>query len=72
VALFVEMAKAAGNVLNNDTLNRGGESLTNVVLPGFGGHPLHYGPDSHDGDGPIYLGRYDQAAKNLVLDQSPA
>jgi ABC-type branched-subunit amino acid transport system substrate-binding protein len=72
VALFVDMAKAAGSVLNNDTLNRGGESLTNVVLPGFGGSPLHYGPNSHDGDAPIYLGHYDEAKKNLVLDQSPA
>jgi ABC-type branched-subunit amino acid transport system substrate-binding protein len=70
VALFTDMAQAAGKVLNNDTLDQAGESLTNVVLPGFGGTPLHFGPDHHDGDGPIYLGHYDQGKRNLVLDQS--
>jgi ABC-type branched-subunit amino acid transport system substrate-binding protein len=72
VTLFTDMVKAAGNVLNNDSLNQAGESLTNIVLPGFGGSPLHFGPDHHDGNGAIYLGRYDPAKKSLVGDQSPS
>ena len=71
VALFVAIAKAAGSTLNNATFNQGGESLTNVVIPGFGGVPLHYGPESHDGNGAIYLANYDAARRNLVIEQNP-
>lgn len=72
VALFTDMAKAAGKVLNNDTLNRAGESLTNVVLPGFGGAQLHFGPGHHDGNGAIYLARYNSAQKKIIIDKSPS
>jgi hypothetical protein len=72
VALFVAIAKAAGATLNNATFNQGGESLTSVQIPGFGGTPLHYGPGKHDGDGPIYLSNYDTAQRKLVTDQNPS
>jgi ABC-type branched-subunit amino acid transport system substrate-binding protein len=72
VALFVAIAKAAGTTLNDATFNQGGESLTGVLIPGFAGVALHYGPDKHDGDGAIYLSNYDTAQRNLVTDQSPS
>jgi hypothetical protein len=72
VSLFVAIAKAAGATLNNTTFDNGGESLTNVVLPGFGGVALHYGPGSHDGDGAIYLSNYDTTQRKLVTEQHPS
>lgn len=72
VALFQDIVKAAGSTLNNSTFNRAGESLSSVVLPGFGGAALHYGPSNHDGDGPIYLSHYDAASKTLVIDSKPS
>jgi hypothetical protein len=72
VALFVAIAKAAGSTLNNTTFETGGESLTNVVLPGFGGTALHYGAGKHDGDGAIYLSHYDTATRTLVTDETPS
>jgi hypothetical protein len=37
LALFADIAKAAGKTLNNTTFNRGRESLTHVTLPGGDG-----------------------------------
>jgi hypothetical protein len=67
VSLLVDILKAAGKTVNNDTFNSGGESLSSVQLPGFGGQALHYGKDTHDGGGPVYLSTYDSAKKNLVV-----
>jgi hypothetical protein len=71
LSLFVDIAKAAGKTLNNDTFTSGGQSLTDVSLPGFPDTKLHFSASSHDGDGPIYLSTYDTAKKNLVVQSTP-
>lgn len=63
-ATFVAIAKAAGATLNNSTFLKGGESLTNVVLPGTGG-PLHFGPGHHDGDGPLFVYTWNSATQKF-------
>ena len=64
LALFEDVVKAAGKTLNNTTFNRGGESLTNVTLPGGGG-TYDFGTGHRDGDGPVFLYEWNAAAKKL-------
>jgi hypothetical protein len=71
MALFVDIVKAAGPTLDNQTFLTGGESLTNVTLPGSGG-TLHYGPDHHDGDGPMFLYRWNNATSSFDVTASSA
>jgi ABC-type branched-subunit amino acid transport system substrate-binding protein len=66
VALFEDIVKAAGRTLNNDTFDRGGESLTHVTIPGGGG-TYDFGPSHHDGDGPVFVYEWSASSHNLVL-----
>lgn len=66
VALFEDIAKAAGKTLNNETFLRGGESLTHVTLPGGGG-TFDFAGGHFDGDGPVFVYRWNPAANNLTL-----
>jgi len=70
MALFVDIVKAAGPTLNNETFLRGGESLTNITLPGSGG-PLHYGPGHHDGDGPMFVYTWDDSTNSFNVATTP-
>lgn len=65
LALFEDIAKAAGKTLNNATFNRGGESLTHLTIPGGGGI-YDFGPGHRDGDGPVTIFEWNAAAKKLV------
>jgi hypothetical protein len=69
VTLFVDIAKAAGRDLNNETFLKAGESLSNVTLPGSA-VPLHFGPGHHDGDGPVFIYTWNAAKKAFVV-QAP-
>jgi len=68
--LFRQIAEAAGEVLDNGTFGQAGYTLGEIELPGAGG-PATYGPDSLDGDMPIYLLRFDGAEGRLVSDTEP-
>jgi len=68
--LFRQIAEAAGDELDNGTFGQAGYTLGDVELPGAGGTAT-YGPDSLDGDMPIYLLRYDDAEGRLVSDTEP-
>jgi hypothetical protein len=65
MALFVDVAKAAGKTLNTATFTKAGESLRNVALPGAGG-PVSFGPNKPYGIGPVYLVHFDSSTGNLV------
>ncbi len=65
LALFEDVVKAAGKSLNNLTFNRGGQSLTDLTLPGGGG-TYHFGPGHRDGDGPVFVYEWNTASKMLV------
>jgi hypothetical protein len=64
VALFDDIVKAAGPTLNNQTFLQGGESLTNITLPGSGG-ALNFGPGHHDGDGPLFIFTWDSSTQTF-------
>ena len=64
LALFVDIAKAAGKTLNNATFNGGGESLTHITLPGGGG-TYDFGPGHHDGNGPVFIYEWNAAANKI-------
>ena len=64
LALFADIAKAAGKTLNNTTFNRGGESLTHITLPGGGG-TYDFGPGHHDGDGPVTIFEWNTATREV-------
>ena len=66
MALFTDIAKAAGKTLNNATFNKGGESLTHVNIPGGGG-PFDFAQGHRDGDGPVFVFEWSPSASNLEL-----
>jgi len=68
--LFRQIAEAAGDDLDNGTFGQAGYTLGEIELPGAGG-PATYGPDSLDGNMPIYLLRLDAAEGRLVSDAEP-
>lgn len=67
LSLFRQIADAAGEDLNNGTFGNAGYTLGEIDLPGDGGTAV-YGPDSLDGERPIYLSRFDEAEGRLVND----
>jgi hypothetical protein len=69
VTLFADIAKKAGQVLNNDTFKQAGDNLGTVDIPGAG--TLHYSADRPDGDPPLFLSRYDSSQKKFVTDTNP-
>jgi ABC-type branched-subunit amino acid transport system substrate-binding protein len=69
MALVVDILKAAGSTLDNQTFLTGGESLTNVTLPGSGGS-LHFGAGHHDGNGPMFLYRWNDATNKFDVTTS--
>lgn len=70
LSLFRQIAEAAGPSLDNGSFGQAGYDLGAIDLPGDGGSAT-YGPDSLDGDMPVYLLRYDDAEGRLVSDQEP-
>jgi hypothetical protein len=70
LSLFRQIADAAGDDLNNGTFGQAAYELGEIELPGAAG-PATYGPDSLDGDMPVYLLRFDEAEGRLVGDTGP-
>jgi ABC-type branched-subunit amino acid transport system substrate-binding protein len=71
VALLKAILTKAGQNLDNESFLTGGESLGAFRSPGIP-QPLHYGPSSHDGDGPVFLSTYDSATRELVTQSKPS
>jgi hypothetical protein len=68
LGLFVAIAEAAGADLTNDSFRNAGEQLGTFTIPGFGDG--FYGPDSPDGDPPIYFWTWDPDAGHHVTDDT--
>jgi ABC-type branched-subunit amino acid transport system substrate-binding protein len=66
VALFSDIAKAAGKTLSNETFAKGGASLTHVTIPGGGG-TFNFSGGHNDGDGPVFFYAWNPAKKVLAL-----
>jgi hypothetical protein len=71
LALFVDIAKAAGKTLNTATFTKAGESLKNVVVPAVGG-PISFSSNKPYGLGPVYLMHFDPSTGTMVTASKPA
>ena len=66
LAMFVDMAKAAGKHLTEQSFKEGGYSLRNVTIPGMGA-PVSFGPGRPYATGPVYLVTYDSTKQQMVI-----
>jgi len=71
MALFEDIAKAAGQKLTASSFVRAGYGLRNVMLPG-GNVPVSFSRDRPFGLGPVYMAHYDTATRSVVYASSPA
>jgi hypothetical protein len=69
VALFADLAKAAGKTLNNQTFAKAGASLTHVTIPGGGG-TFNFSGGHNDGNGPVFVYTWNPSTSKLVLKTS--
>ena len=65
MALFSDIAKAAGKDLTVQSFVHAGYGLKNLVLPGTGA-PISFGPGRPFGLGPVYMVHYDPSTKNVA------
>ncbi len=65
MALFADIAKAAGKDLTVSSFVHAGYGLKNLVLPGADA-PVSFGPGRPYALGPVYMVHYDAATKNVV------
>jgi hypothetical protein len=65
MALFSDIAKAAGKNLTVASFVHAGYGLKNLLLPGAGA-PLSFGPGRPYALGPVYMVHYDPATKAVV------
>ncbi len=70
LALFEDIAKAAGKNLTVSRFVHAGYGLRNVVVPG-GNAPVSFAPNRPFGLGPVYMAHYDSASKSVVYADSP-
>jgi hypothetical protein len=66
MALFEDIVKAAGKALNNQTFQRGAQTLTHVAIPGGGG-TFDFAAGHNDGNGPVFVYTWSPSANKLVL-----
>ncbi len=71
VALFDDIAKAAGRSLTVSAFVHAGYGLRNQVLPGAN-TPVSFGPDRPYELEPVYMVHYDAASKAVVYDDTSA
>ncbi len=69
VPLLVDLLKAAGKTLNNETLAKGADTLTHLTIPGNGG-AFNFSNGHNDGDGPAYIFEWSAAQDKMVLKQT--
>jgi hypothetical protein len=65
MALFTDIAKAAGRNLTVQSFVHAGFGLKNLTLPGAAA-PISFGPGRPYGLGPVYMVHYDPATKGVV------
>lgn len=70
MALFEDIAKAAGKNLTVSSFVHAGYGLSNVMLPG-GNVPVSFAPNRPFGLGPVYMAHYDAVTKSVVYADSP-
>jgi hypothetical protein len=66
MALFTDIAKAAGKNLTVASFVHAGYGLKNLLLPGAAA-PVSFGPGRPYGLGPVYMVHYDPATKEVVF-----
>ena len=66
MALFTDIAQAAGKNLTVDSFVKAGYGLRNVLLPGTNA-PISFGPNRPYALGPVYMVHYDPTTKALVF-----
>ena len=71
MALFTDIAKAAGKNLTVASFVKAGYGLKNVLLPGTN-PPISFGQNRPYTLGPVYLVHYDPGTKALVFANKPA
>ena len=71
LAIFAKIAGAAGKDLTVSSFTQAGYGLRNVTFPGSGG-PVSFGPNQPYAIGPVYVGTYDVASKQLVYSTKSA
>jgi ABC-type branched-subunit amino acid transport system substrate-binding protein len=69
MALFVELAEAAGKKPTTASFAKAGQKAGSVTVPGSGS--IAYDPKTHTFAQPVYLARYDPASQQLVTDSEP-
>jgi hypothetical protein len=70
VALFEDIAKAAGKNLTVSSFVHAGYGLRDVVLPGRN-VPVSFAPNRPFGLGPVYMAHYQTPTKSVVYADSP-
>ena len=71
VAMFAKIAAAAGKNLTVASFTRAGYGLRNVTFPGVGS-PVSFAPGRSYAIGPVYIGKYNPASKQLALSSKSA
>ena len=71
MALFTDIAKAAGRNLTVSSFVHAGYGLKNLVLPGSNA-PISFGPGRPYALGPVYMVHYNGAKKQLVFSNTSA
>jgi ABC-type branched-subunit amino acid transport system substrate-binding protein len=66
VALFADIARAAGKTLTAKTFASGASSLTHLTLPGGGG-TFNFSHGHNDGDGPVFVYQWNPTKNILAL-----
>jgi Periplasmic binding protein len=70
MALFEDIAKAAGKNLTVSSFVHAGYGLKDVLLPG-GNVPISFAPNRPYGLGPVYMAHYDAKTKSVVYADTP-
>ena len=71
LAMFTKIAGAAGKKLTVASFTKAGYGLRNITFPGSGG-PVSFGPGQSYAIGPVYVGKYNSATKQIEISTKSA